>query len=59
MEWYQVATIVLSNLSLFLWSVRQSRADFLHTMRVIDEIKKEQKDFHGRLCQIEERSKNK
>lgn len=57
MEWYQVGTIVAANLGLFLWSVRQSRTDFLHTMRVIDEIKKEQKDFHGRLCAIEERRK--
>lgn len=57
MEWYQVATIVGANLGLFLWAVRQSRTDFLHMMKVIDEIKKEQKDFHGKLCAIEERIK--
>jgi hypothetical protein len=57
MEWYQVGTIVAANFGLFLWTVRQSRTDFLHVMRVIDEIKKEQKDFHGRLCAIEERNK--
>ena len=57
MEWVQVATIVGANLGLFLWASRQSRTDFLHVMRVIDEIKKEMKDFHGRLCAIEERNK--
>jgi len=69
MEWYQVGTIVVANLGLFLWSVRQGRADFLYTMRVIDEIKKETRDFHGkleridcefkmRLCDIEKRNRN-
>jgi len=68
MEWYQVGTIVAANLGLFLWSVRQSRTDFIHTQRIIDEIRKEQKDFHVRLalqdqefkykmCAIEERNK--
>jgi len=61
MEWYQVATIVVANLSLFLWTVRQSRADYLHCQRSIDSFKevmvKETKEFHGRLCEIEARSK--
>ena len=61
MEWYQVATIVVANLGLFLWTVRQSRADYLHSQRSIDSFKdtmlKETKDFHGRLCAIEERKR--
>ncbi len=57
MEWYQVLTILGGNLGVFLWSVRQSRTDFLHTCRIIDSIKDEMKDFHGRLCAIEERNK--
>lgn len=57
MEWYQVGTIVVTNLGLFLWSVRQSRTDFLHTHKMIENIQKEMKDFHGRLCAIEERNK--
>jgi hypothetical protein len=72
MEWYQVATIVLANLGLFLWTVRQSRTDYLHCQRSIDSFKdamlKETKEFHGRLeridcefkmrlCAIEERNK--
>jgi hypothetical protein len=61
MEWYQVATIVVANLVLFLWTVRQSRADYLHCQRSIESFKdamlKETKDFHGRLCEIEERNR--
>ncbi len=49
MEWYQVLTIVAANFGLFLWSVRQSRTDFLHTCRIIESIQKESKDFHGKL----------
>ena len=72
MEWYQVGTIVLANLGLFLWTVRQSRADYLHIQRSMDSFKdamaKESKEFHGkleridmefkmRLCAIEERGR--
>lgn len=57
MEWYQVLTIVCANLGLFLWAVRQSRTDFLHTCRIVDSIQAEMKNFHGRLCSLEERNK--
>jgi len=58
-SWYQVATIVIANLGLFLWTVRQSRTDYLQCQRSIDSFKeimaKETKDFHGRLCSLEEK----
>lgn len=61
MDWYQVATIVVANLGLFLWAVRQSRADYLNCQKSIESfttnVQKEMKDFHGRLCAIEERNK--
>lgn len=61
MEWYQVATIVGANLGLFLWAVRQSRTDYLNCQKSIESFKdamaKETKEFHGRLCGIEERNK--
>lgn len=57
MDWTQVLTILGGNLALFLWAVRQSRNDFLHTCRIIESIQKEMKDFHGRLISIEERQK--
>ena len=63
MEWYQVATIVAANLGLFLWTVRQSRADYLHCQRSIESFKdtmaRETKDFHARLYVIEERNRSK
>ncbi len=49
MEWYQVLTIVAANLGLFLWSVRQSRTDFLYICRIIESIQSEMKEFHGKL----------
>ena len=57
MEWYQVATIAASNVLAFLWVVRQSRTDFHQTLRMIQSIQDEMKEFHGRLCTIEERNK--
>ena len=55
MDWSQVATIVGANLGLFLWSVRQARTDFHQSLRMIESIQMEIKDFHGRLCAIEQR----
>ncbi len=57
MQWEQVLTIIAANVGMILWNARERRTDFLHTMKVIDEIKKETKDFHGRLCTIEEKHK--
>jgi hypothetical protein len=59
MDWTQVMTIIGANMALFLWSVRQSRTDFLHTCRIIEAIQNEMKSFHGRLCSLEERVKSK
>ena len=63
MEWYQVATIVGANMGLFLWSVRQSRTDYLNCQKSIESFKdamaEETKEFHGRLCAIEEKNKGK
>lgn len=72
MEWYHVVSIVLGNvtwiLPLFLWVRTESRNDWrksdqenkelrrdmIDIMRSIDQ---EMKDFHGRLCSLEERRK--
>lgn len=70
MEWIQVLTIVGANFAMLLWSMRERRADFHYVMKVTDEIRKEiatfkadvqseMKDFHGRLCAIEEKNKGK
>lgn len=68
MDWTQVLTIVGSNIALFLWARSESRADYRHleqkTLEMISGIKEdvkamhmEMKDFHGRLCSIEERNR--
>lgn len=59
MEWTQVLTIVLANvglsITLFLWLRKESNADRREVLSLIEAIKNEMKDFHGRLCTIEER----
>lgn len=68
MDWSQVLTILGGNLAMFLWATRQARSDFLHldkkldenrkeTTAIINAIKEEIKDFHNRLCTIEERNR--
>lgn len=72
MEWYHIFGIVLGNLTwilpIFFWVRAESRADWrkadeenkvlrrdmIDIMRSIDQ---EMKDFHGRLCSIEENRK--
>jgi hypothetical protein len=68
MEWLQVISLFLANAGLILWFRAESRSDWRHmdnkldtTVNAIREeitaIKEEMKDFHGRLCAIEERKK--
>jgi len=68
MDWIQVITIIASNFALFLWVRSESRADnrelrgemnsFKTEIRGWkDEINKEMKDFHGRLCSLQERKR--
>lgn len=68
MGWSQVFTIVAANVVLFFWLRTESSADRRQIqqetaadrrdlLQLIREIKDELKDFHGRLCSIEERGK--
>jgi len=43
---------------LFFWSRSESRADTRRVEDLLAAIKDEIKDFHGRLCAIEERYRN-
>lgn len=63
-----VATLILGNgaliIPLLLWNRSESRADIRHmdaklesTRELVRAIHDEMKDFHGRLCAIEERNK--
>ncbi len=68
MDWIQVLTIVGSNLAIMLTFFGVSIGLYVHIDRKIEEGRKEtneilrsiveeMKDFHGRLCAIEEKSK--
>ena len=57
MDWIQFIIFIGSTIGLFFWNRAESRADMRHILSIIDGIQKEMKDFHGRLCAIEERNK--
>jgi len=61
MDWMQFATFMISNivftLSLWLWNRSESRSDMRAIVALISSINSEIKDFHGRLCAIEERNR--
>ncbi len=56
-----ILTLILGNaaliIPLFLWNRSESRADIRMMLGMIESIQKEIKDFHGRLCAIEEKNK--
>ena len=61
MHWGEVLAIIGSNIALISWL----RSDMKHLESRLetkfdglkDEVQKESRDFHGRLCAIEERNK--
>ena len=68
MDWTHVAAIIASNfalmgvsITLFLWSRSESKADHRAleswVKDMLASIQAEIKDFHGRLCAIEERNR--
>lgn len=66
MEWLQILSLFLANAALIVWFRAESRNDWRHMDQKVDAMKElvvsiqlEMKDFHGRLCSIEERNKGK
>lgn len=66
MEWTQFIIFFLGVFGLFIWNRAEARADARHMDAKLDShralvtsllegIKQEMKDFHGRLCAIEEK----
>ena len=68
MNWTEFLAVILANMAvmlpMFFWlrseanaDRRESAADRRDVLQLIRDIQTEMKDFHGRLCAIEERSK--
>ena len=61
MNWLQILTMLVTNIGfvtvLFLWNRSESRADMRRCEDLITSIHAEIKDFHARLCVIEENKK--
>lgn len=61
MDWIQVISLFLANAGLIIWFRAESRADWRHMDAKLDTymkcVQEEMKDFHGRLCAIEEKNK--
>lgn len=66
--WWQIITLIGSNLvvmmtlfgvttSIILAMRKESREDWKCAHAMIQAIQEEMKDFHGRLCAIEEKNK--
>lgn len=64
MEWAQFLILTITILGMFFWNRSESRQDVRHmdtklesTRELVRAIYDESKDFHNRLCAIEERNK--
>lgn len=61
MDWIQFIIFAVSTLGMFFWNRSEGRADIRHmdaklesTRELVRAIHDEMKDFHARLCKIEE-----
>jgi hypothetical protein len=66
MDWIQFAIFLSAMAGMFSWlrsdilmQRSESSADRRDILSLIRQIQEEMKDFHGRLCAIEERNKGK
>ncbi len=64
MEWTQFLIMFLGMIGLFAWNRTESRSDIRHMDNKMDAMREltyaihqEMKDFHNRLCVIEEKRK--
>lgn len=55
MDWTQTAAIIGANIAMMIGMLGTIIALYLNTDKKIEAIQAEMKDFHGRLCAIEER----
>lgn len=70
MDWTQFAIMFVTFVGLFIWTRTENRADMRHmdaklesnralTTAFHEAIREDIREFHGRLCAIEERNKGK
>jgi len=59
MEWTQVVFMTVTIFGTFLWNRGEARADARRAEDLISAIRDDVRDFHGRLCAIEERNRRK
>ena len=55
MHWAQILTIIGANLAMMMTSIGITITLYVHSDKKIDAIADEMKDFHGKLCIIEEK----
>jgi len=55
MEWTQFLILIATLAGLFLWNRSEANNDRREMLAIINAIQQEIKDFHGRLCSLEER----
>lgn len=56
---FEFVILVATIAGLFLWCRSESREDFRNVTLILEGIREDIKDFHGRLCTIEERTRDK
>lgn len=57
-QWAQILTIIGANLAIMITSIGITIALYMHSDKKIDAIAQEMKDFHGKLCAIEEKKRD-
>ena len=57
MDWIQFSIFFMGVGGLWLWARSEANSDRRDMMNILKEMKDEMKDFHERLCAIEERNK--
>jgi nicotinamide riboside transporter PnuC len=59
MDSIQLVIFLATIVGTFLWSRSESREDNRRIENLVASIQQEMKDFHGRLCALEEKNRNK
>jgi hypothetical protein len=55
MEWLQVGTIAGTTIGCCWFFRKETKEEIAEMRKDMKEFKEEQKDFHGRMCKLEER----